>query len=391
MNDRRALLFYVGQFLSAMGSLTFNLCLLAFMPRAEFSLAQISMILGLQRFLPVFVMGVWGHLTDSFSPKLTVAVLEVVAGILSVSLLFVWNESNTNYALFLALCVLRATLVNFQTGSRVKISKLLSDGSYQSNAKHAIWQMKATQGANIFAGLIGVLLISFLSLKVAIILDFFTFVANGVLTLFMPDEESSRQKAGSNISWSQKFSDHFRFNRQAAILDIALAVSIMGLVSFFARVSGADHVWNAFFLTGYGVAVWLAGFLERSFAKRFSTVPFWFVMGVSFVLLGQVAGPNIESLVLMFVKDLSYWIILHRISGHIQNDTPVQSMGAVSSARFSMMVVILSVGEILVGAWSNTIPLWLESSVRATVTIGVGLALIMNRKKEEVLNDRPAL
>ena len=55
------------------------------------------------------------------------------------------------------------------------------------------------------------------------------------------------------------------------------------------------------------------------------------------------------------------------------------------------MVVILSVGEILVGAWSNTIPLWLESSVRATVTIGVGIALIMARKKEEVLNDRPAL
>ena len=79
MNDKRAVLFYLGQFLSAMGSLTFNLCLLAFMPRAGFSLAQISLILGLQRFLPVFVMGVWGHLTDSFSPKLTVAALEIAA------------------------------------------------------------------------------------------------------------------------------------------------------------------------------------------------------------------------------------------------------------------------------------------------------------------------
>jgi hypothetical protein len=40
-----------------MGSLTFNLCLVAFMPQAGFDLSQISLILGLQRFVPVFVLG----------------------------------------------------------------------------------------------------------------------------------------------------------------------------------------------------------------------------------------------------------------------------------------------------------------------------------------------
>ena len=391
MRDTRAFLFYLGQFLSAMGSLTFNLCLIAFMPRAGFDLAQISLIIGCQRFFPVFVMGGWGHLTDSFNPKMTVTVLEVLAGLLSISLLYVWNDSSTNYLLFLILCVMRATLVNFQTGSRVKLSKILSDGTYQSNAKHAIWQMKATQGATLFAGLVGIVLIKFLTLKIAIILDFVTFIANGLIVFWMPGEKSVQKSSAIVISWKQKFSDHFRYNRQAAILDIALAVSIAGVISFYARVAGSNHVWNAFFLTGYGLSVWIAGFMERSFAKKFSSVPFWIVMGVSFVLLGKFGGPNVESLVLMFIKDISYWIILHRISGHIQNDTPVQAIGAVSSARFAIMVVILSIGEVLVGAWSKTVPLWAECSMRAGVAILVGILLLVSRKNEVVSSDRPAL
>lgn len=391
MNNLGAFLFYLGQFLSSMGSLTFNLCLVAFMPQAGFDLAQISLILGLQRFIPVFIMGVWGHLTDTLNPKTTVVVLEILAGLLSMSLLLIWNESHTNYIAFLSVCVLRAVLVNFQTGSRVKLSKLLSDGSYQSNAKHAIWQMKATQGATLFAGLMGLVLIKFLSLKTAIILDFISFLANGLIILFIPSHKEEEKNTFQNISWKQKFSDHFKYNKQAAILDIALAISIGGLISFFARVSGADHIWNALFLTSYGLSVWIAGFLERSAAKKFSSTPFWIVMSVSFVLLGKFGGPNVESLILMFIKDISYWVILHRISGHIQNDTPAHSIGAVSSARFSIMVIILSVGEILVGAWSSVVPLYIESTLRALVALATGLAIMMAKKKVGVESDRPAL
>ena len=187
----KAFLFYLGQFLSSMGSLAFSLCLVAFMPKAGFDLAQISLILGLQRFIPVLILGAWGHLADQFSAKKTVVVLEVLAGIVSLLLLWTWNETQTNYILFLGLCVLRAVLVNFQTGSRVKISKLLSDGSYDSNAKHAIWQMKSSQGATLFAGLIGLVLIQYLSLKVAILVDFATFLVNGLIVYFMPDEEKT--------------------------------------------------------------------------------------------------------------------------------------------------------------------------------------------------------
>ena len=360
------------------------------MPVAGFGLSHISLILGLQRFVPVFVMGVWGHLTDKFNPKIIVAVLEVIAGFLSVSLLFLWQEANTNYELFLAICVLRAVLVNFQTGSRIKISKLLSDGTYQSNAKHAIWQMKATQGATVFAGIMGIFVVHFLTLKAAIVLDFITFIANGIIVFLLPGEAESSSSA--KVSWKQKFKDHFSFNKQAAILDMALALSIAGLVSFYARVAGEDKVYNAYFLTGYGLSVWIAGFMERSFAKKFSSIPFWIVMCISFLAIGKFGGPDIPTLVVMFIKDISYWIILHRISGHIQNDTPVQKIGAVSSARFGLMVVILSIGEVAVGAWSNTLPLWTECLLRAAVAFIVGISLLMRRKSNQVvISDKPAL
>ncbi len=389
----KAFLFYLGQFLSSMGSLAFNLCLVAFMPQAGFDLGQISLILGLQRFIPVFILGVWGHLADQFSAKKTVVVLEVLAGIVSLLLLWTWNETQTNYILFLGLCVFRAVLVNFQTGSRVKISKLLSDGSYDSNAKHAIWQMKASQGATLFAGLIGLVLIQYLSLKVAILIDLATFLVNGLIVYFMPDEEKINQSNQGNISWSTKFKEHFIFNKRAAILDIGLAVSVGGLISFFARVAGDSAVWNALFLTSYGLSVWIAGFMERSFAKKFSSIPFWFVLGGSFLLLGQIAGPTVETLIVMFIKDISYWVILHRISGHIQADTPVSAIGAVSSARFAIMVIILSVGEILVGVWSKIIPIETETLLRAAVaiSIGIGLVVLSSTKKIGVLSDRPAL
>jgi len=388
-------LFYLGTFLSSVGSLAFNLCLVVFMLQAGFPLFEVSLIIGLQRFVPVFVMGVWGHLTDRLNPRLTVVTLEIAAATASLALLKIWDGANTNYILFLAVCVARAVMVNFQTGSRGKIAKILSDGSYGSNAKHAIWQMKSTQGATLFAGIAGLFLIKFLSMKSAIIVDLVTFLVNGLILFAIEFESEKSVNVDQSLGWKQKFHDLFKYNPQAAALDIMLAISIGGLMSFMARVSDGNHIWNAIFMTSYGLSVWIAGFLERSYAKKFSSIPFWLVLGGSYLIIGASHGPTMWVLAFMFLKDISYWVILHRISGHIQADTPTNLMGAVSSARFSIMVTILAMAEILVGAWAPVVPLWAETSLRAAVAVGVGLYLLnINRgvlKVKEVVNDRPAL
>jgi hypothetical protein len=363
------------------------------MLQAGFPLFKVSLILGLQRFLPVFILGLWGHFTDRLNPRRTVIALEISAAILSVVLLRLWNGAATDYLAFLMVCVTRAVMTNFQTGSRGKITKILADGTYGSNAKHAIWQMKSTQGATLFAGVMGLFLIKYLTMKTAIIVDLLTFVINGLFLLTIHFESEEKGNEGTNLGWREKFHDLFKYNPQAAPLDIMLAFSICGLMSFMARVAGGNHIWNAIFLTSYGVAVWVSGFLERSYAKKFSSIPFWIVLGISYLAIGGIQGPSLLLLLFMFIKDISYWIILHRISGHIQADTPTSLMGAVSSARFSIMIVILSIGEILVGAWAPYVPLWTESVLRSCVALGVGIYLLSKQtsRLKAVISDRPAL
>lgn len=385
-------LFYFGTLISSVGSFTFNLSLIAFMLQNEFHLAQASLIIGLQRLVPIIVTGIWGHLTDRLSPRGTVAVAESIAAVTSVILLVIWNGTHTNYSALLVTCVIRAVVVAFQMGSRAKITKLLSDDTYANNSKHAIWFNKATQGATLFGGLIAWIIIRHANLQAAIIFDAVSFLLNGVIVLLIPNlEKASDLPNEQKVSWHTKFHELFHFNKKAAVLDILLAVSMMGTVAFMARLAREDQSWAALYLASFGLAVWIAGFLERGVTSKIRSFPFWIILGGSFILLGQLPGPGIATLSVFFIKDLAYWIILHRISGHIQMDTPSQVMGSVFSARTSIMIAILAVGEISVGAWSNVIPVSVEALIRGLLAIVVGACLLMAKAGKVTLNDRPAL
>lgn len=396
MSQRQStLLFYSGMLLSSIGSLAFSTCLVAFMLKSGFKLVEVSLILGLQRVVPIVVLGIWGHWTDRLNPKTTVIVSEIIAGIGSLAIFYLWEGPTTPYNPFLIVCVLRAFMLSFQLGSRAKISKLLSDGQYSSNSKHAIWFMKATQGAMLFSGAVAFIIIKFFSLEVAIIFDFVTFLVNGLIIFLIPVKTTSEITEVTpplTESWTKKFSDLFKFNKEAAVLDIMLAISLLGWATFTARLAGADQSWNAIFTASYGLSVWIAGFLEESFAKRISSVPFWIVLSFSYLGLSLFNGPHYMTLAMVFIRDISYWIILHRISSHIQHDSPVGLIGGISSARFSIMVTILGLGEMFVGGWSNVVPVWADSGMRAIVAVSVGVALLMARKTTKVaLSERPAL
>lgn len=380
--------FYFGTLISSVGSLTFNLCMIAFMLKAEFSLGQATLILGLQRLIPAVVVGIWGHFTDHLPPRPTVVFVEIVAALLSGLLLLLWKGSETTYALFAGVSVLRATIATFQAGSRVKITKLLADDSYASNSKHAIWFNKATQGATLFSGLTAVAFIKLLNFEAAIIFDAITFILNGLIIFFMQIENGKEPGLSPAYRWYQKFSDYFKFNPMAAKLDLLLAISMMGTVAFQARVAGADQSWAALFSAGYGVAVWSAGFLEKGWASKLPSSPFWILLGIGYLLIGAYGHASWIAVGLFFLKDLAYWMVLHRISGHIQTDTPTSHIGGVTSARMTLMILILSVGEILVGAWAQTVPLWLEATIRCAVVFGVAGYLLAGKKIQVGTSER---
>lgn len=376
--------FYLSTLISSIGSLTFNLCMIAFMLESGFNLGQATLILGLQRLISAVVVGIWGHFTDLLPPKRTVVIVEIIAAVFSVLLLLLWKGAETNYLAFAIISIIRTTVAAFQAGSRIKITKLISDDTYKSNSKHAIWFNKATQGATLFSGLTAVAFIKYLNFEAAIIFDAVTFILSGLIIFFLPVEIKKPEiSIGEGPSWHQKFSDYFKFNPLAAKLDLLLAASMMGTVAFQARVAGMDQTWTALFSAGYGVAVWSAGFLEKRWSLKISSVPFWILLGMAYLAIGFYGQANWLAAGLFLTKDLAYWMILHRISGHIQTDTPTSHIGGVTSARMTLMILILSVGEILVGFWSSLVPLWTEAIVRCALIFLVA-GFLFTRKQTRV-------
>lgn len=368
--------FYLGTLVSSIGSFTFNICLVAFMMQGGFDLFHVSLILGLQRLIPVVVTGLFGHITDELSPRLTIVTAELGAAVASFGILWAWSIGHNGYWLLVAFSLVKTSIVAFQIGSKAKVTKLLADSSYASNANHAIWFNKATQGATLFAGLCAWPIIKYMSLNAAIWFDLATFTVNGLIVFFLPITETVVSRIGSLADGVlSKFVDFYRYNRRAAGLDFLLAVSMMGTTSFTARLVGDDQKWMALLIGVYGVAVWLAGYIERSDVLSRHSSSLWIGLATSYALLGFFPGMGWTTVGLALSKDTFYWLILHRISSHIQMDTPQEKMGAVTSARFTQMVLILATGELLVGSWSKVVPVLGDGLWRATFC-AVVLALL---------------
>lgn len=362
--------FYLGTLLSSIGSFTFNICLVAFMVEGGFDLFHVSLILGLQRLIPIIVAGLFGHITDSISPRLTIVAAELGAAAASLGILWAWELGHGGYWWLVAFSLVKTSIVAFQAGSKAKITKLLSDNSYASNANHAIWFNKATQGATLFAGLCAWPIIKYSTFETAIWFDLATFTANGIIVFFLPIVEPSIARAASFAeSVFAKFSDFYRYNGRAAVLDLLLAISMMGTTSFTARLVGDDQKWMALLIGVYGVAVWLAGYIERSNSLSERSSSLWIGLAVSYAMLGYFSGMGWITVILALSKDTFYWLILHRISAHIQMDTPQEKMGAVTSARMTQMVVVLATGELLVGSWSKILPVFADGLWRAAFCV----------------------
>lgn len=357
--------------------------------KSGFDLFHSTLIIGLQRLVPVFVNGVFGHYTDFLSPKKTVVTCEVVAAFCSLLLLAIWRDGETPYLAFLFLCVIRAVVVSFQTGSRSKLLKSLSDHTYSSNSRNAILFNKATQGATLFSGIIAWMIVEYSTFQFSIVFDAATFLLSGLAVFSIPN---FKQNDSTIVppDWKEKFSNYFKYNLRASRLDLILALCMMGTVAFMARIAAEQKQWIGIFMASYGAAVWVAGFLERKTTLKFPSYPFWFLLGICYLILGLYGEANIFTLIVFFIKDLSYWILLHRISSYIQIDSPSEKFGGISAARMALMASILSVGEILVGAWSSIVPIYFEATFRFLICSGV-FYYLLNRKSCETHNERPIL
>ncbi len=392
LND--TVLFYGGTLLSSIGSMTFNVALMAFMITTGYSLLQVSLIIGLQRLLPAIAAFFLGDLTDRLPPRTVVLVTEVAAAIGTLGILWAWNLGPSGYSWLLGFCLVKSAGLQFQSSSRAVISKLLSTEQYSSNAKNAMWLNTSTQGATLFAGGLGFVAVKFLSLEWAIWFDMATFLVSGVCVAFIrvgTRAQHAPQSSETSRSILAKFGDFYRFNPRSAVLDALLAVAMLGSASFRTRVAGDHQDWNPIFLLSYGIAVWLSKEVESSGALKARSTSLWVTLATAFILLGYFPERGWLTFGIFLVRDTCYWLILHRVSSYIQTDTPASVTGSVNAARTFQMIVILSAGEVLVGAWQSFLPLYGEALFRACVCFGVGGFVWLTRATPRLGYERPHL
>ncbi len=119
MSKQSVFWFYFGTLISATGSFVFNVCLVAFMIQGGFDLFYVSLILGLQRLVPMFAAGVFGHYTDKFSPRGTVVITEFGAAIATLGILWSWELGQSGYWFMLGFILVKTSVISFQLGSKV--------------------------------------------------------------------------------------------------------------------------------------------------------------------------------------------------------------------------------------------------------------------------------
>lgn len=359
-------LFLGATLLSSIGSLTFTICTVAFMLKAGYSLSTVGLTVGASRLFPLVANLVCGHLADHLPAKQLIYGSELLAGCCSLLILMSWNAGPTHFPLFLIATILRATVLAVQLGARTKISKLLSDASYQSNARQAIWLNKAMHGSTLFAAIIGWVAIKYLSLQVVIAFDAFTFLLGGLVLLLIELPATERLTTVSfkitqvMKSTLEKFKSLYQFSPRAAGLDLLLAVSMCGTVTLFGRLAGGHEEYIPLLLGSYGLAVWVAGYLERSLIVQKQHALIWLLLGGGYIAAFTYQGSFAVTWLFIFAKDIAYWLLFHRYSSHIQMQTPATDTAAVSSARVAQMTAVLALGEIGVGAWQSSVSLSAE-------------------------------
>jgi hypothetical protein len=243
----------------------------------------------------------------------------------------------------------------------------LSDASFASNQKNSIWLTNATQGATLFAGIFGWYALENLEFWHVILFDAATFLVSGAI--FLKVAPPIHTEASRPLAWREKFKALYNAAPRETFFDVLLAIALCGFWSFLSRAANAAAVSPYFFLISFGLAVWIAAGLERKTLQNIPSAGLWLTLSLSYFACGLFVGAGKWIIGLIFLRDISYWLLYHRITAHIQTKSPAASMASITSARFTQMVFILASGEFLVGAWSSSLGFAEEAFLRALIPL----------------------
>jgi MFS family permease len=336
--------FLIGAFISSLGSQTFMISLIAFMKAANYTLWQIGLIIGSMQFANMIINLLLGDTADRISPRKLVLWTEISAAITAGLLAWTWTKGPAYFDYFLILAVLRASVLAVQGPGKNKIAKLLSDGSYSSNSRLAVWMNKVNYGTIFFAAGFAWLAVSFLQFPPIIMFDATTFLINGII-IWRYLKVPLTTFANSRFRFIDKFVYFYKYCQKTAFFDLFLTISLCGGNVFIVRFIGSEELWIPIFLASYGLAIWTTGYLQRIKWVQQQHTLFWTGLAVSFFLLSKYPEQGMSTLLCFMLNNHFYWLLYHKYSAQIQAATPAEHMAAVSSARTVQMLLIIAIGE----------------------------------------------
>jgi oligopeptide transport system substrate-binding protein len=372
-------IFLRGLFISSLGSTTFMISILTFLPKVGISAFIIGLIIGVSRISSVVTNFFIGPIGDKLNPRKIVLISEFGAMISSFILLFLSkNLSNDNYFLFTLIIAFRSFFTGLQLASLQKIGKNY-DEILNLNGAFSKKMNQVTFGSILFAMLINLFAINNLNFSHIIIFDAVTFFINGILILFSElKSERTNNNEIKNTSllktWRLNLK-YFELSPDVFILDLILATVMMGANTLNILLLASNKELIPYASGIFGLTVWLSPLIDKKL--KVNHFFWWCTLSLSiFCQLYMIQSPFIV-LFFSFFRNLSYWQIFNKLSAQIMNKTPKEVFASVSSGRNVGINLIGATGELWTGL--QLLNLNFELLLRSILAL-IG-ALISNRKK----------
>ena len=372
--------FLIGTMASSIGSLTFAITASAVMLSSGYTLFEVGLFAAISRLSSLLSVFVFGERVDTWNPKKVLLITEAIGFAAAVGLAICWQSGKSLYPFFLAFTAIRSLALGVQAPGRAKIAKLLAADGFQEQSRAAVWLNKVTHGAIVFAAALSWVFVTRFDVVWAIGFDMLTFLANGLLIWsFVSVDGGSAELAKPSLL--RMFKILYARAPHTAILDLLLATSLCGVNTLYVRISDGDSALVPFFHAAYGIAVWATGFLFRWPRLQGLHTVLWLALSVAISGLSFAAHDKLLAVPLLGLVFVVYWLLFHRYSSQLQYASPPGEIAAVTSARIVQMTVVISIGEYLVGAWSNVVPIEIELRARALLPLVVFVALIFSRRR----------
>ncbi|MFN3453939.1 MAG: MFS transporter [Pseudobdellovibrio sp.] len=374
MNKDKYFLFLFGIFISSLGSNAFVLTVANILKDHGMALWFLGLFVALNRFTVFLTQTLFGHLGDQISPLKMVSFSEIGAAISTIFLLLNVDSSGffiKNNAYFVIFGILRIFFVSLQASSIQKISKNF-DLNLKYNGKASIHLSLVSNLALCIMGVLTFLYFKEINLKHVLIFDACTFIFNGLFIFIIPQLKTQKQHKKIKIQFN--LTEYYKIHPKLFYKDLYLCIALFGANILNFKLLSNYINWIPILTMIFGLSGVIASSSYFASHKYHEKNIFWITLGLSVIFQGMFANQPYVMVVLAFIRNFTYWLILNSIAKEFMLKTDMHNYATLSSSRQGINVGILSIGEIVTANF-NLLNIKFENMIRG---IGAFIPIYIN-------------